>query len=200
MYIAIAGNIGSGKSCLARMLSEALGWRVMSDSEENPYIGDFYNNMNRWAFNLQVYFLGKRLRQISAIDCSGENRILDRTVYEDAEVFAKNLFNSSVISHRDYETYKQLYDFTVSHLPKPDLLIYLKASHTTLKSQIQKRGRPYELSIDEGYLRRLNSLYNEWISTYSGKLMVIEVAKTDFVNDDECFESIVREVRSLIGK
>lgn len=200
MYIAIAGNIGSGKSCLAQLLSDKLGWRVMSDSSENPYLGDFYDDMRSWAFNLQVYFLGKRLRQISAIECSGENRILDRTIYEDAEVFAKNLHNSSLLSNRDFQSYMQLYDFTVSHLPKPDLLIYLKASPATLKSQIQKRGRPYELSIDEKYLRRLNSLYNEWIANYDGKLLVIEVAKSDFVNDNKVFQDIVDKVRQIINE
>lgn len=198
MYIAIAGNIGSGKSCLSQLLSNELGWRVMHDSEENPYIGDFYNDMRRWSFNLQIYFLGKRLRQISSVVCSGENRILDRTVYEDAQVFAKNLHNASLISHRDFESYMQLYDFTVSHLPKPDLLIYLKASPRTLKSQIQKRGRPYELSIDEGYLRSLNSLYNEWIAGYDGKLLVIDVAKSDYVNNPEELKSIVDKVRSML--
>lgn len=199
MYIAIAGNIGSGKSTLAYLLGERLKWRTVADSEENPYIDDFYEDMRRWSLNMQVYFLGMRLDQLTNLFASGDNGIIDRTIYEDAEVFACNLHNIGLLSSRDYISYRQLYDFTADHLPKPDLLIYLKANVPTLISQIQRRGRSYEASIEVDYLERLNELYEDWIANYKGKVMVIDVYKDDFMTDKVAREKILSQVETQLS-
>lgn len=199
MYIAIAGNIGSGKSTLAHMLGERLGWKTIADSEENPYIDDFYEDMRRWSLNLQVFFLGMRLEQLTKLFASGENGIIDRTIYEDAEVFACNLRESGLLSSRDYQSYRQLYSFTAEHLPKPDLLIYLKASVPTLVSQIQRRGRSYESAIEVEYLEKLNKLYDEWIERYKGNVMVVDVYKEDFMTDEGAREQILSRVEQMMS-
>lgn len=200
MYIAISGNIGSGKSCLAQMIGERLGWEIHTDTDQNPYIEDFYEDMRRWSMNLQVYFLGKRLDQISHIISNGQHAIIDRTIYEDAEIFALNLHRSGLLTSRDYQSYITLYDFTARHLPLPDLLIYLRASTPTLVSQIQRRGRPYETAIDQQYLGHLSSLYESWIATYPGKLLIVDVDKEDFVTDPEVKEDILKRVENQITK
>lgn len=198
MYIAIAGNIGSGKSTLAYLLGGRLKWNTIADSEENPYIDDFYEDMRRWALNMQIYFLGMRMEQLSSLFASGQNGIIDRTIYEDAEVFACNLHGSGFMSSRDYHCYRQLYSFTAEHLPKPDLLIYLKANVPTLISQIQRRGRSYEASIDALYLEKLNELYEAWIAGYDGKVMVVDVYQDDFMTDEGARERILSQVEAML--
>ena len=208
MYIAIAGNIGSGKTYLTELLSARLGWEAQYEETENPYIGDFYDDMKRWAFNLQVYFLGKRQRQIDAIasreiECRAEGTgvqsvVVDRTIYEDAQVFATNLHRVGVLSSRDYTTYMQLYRFTEANLLRPRLLVYLRASVPTLVSQIQRRGRVYEASIDAAYLEVLNRLYEEWIVTYDGPKLIVDVDREDFVTDPSAREAILERIAKQI--
>ncbi len=203
MYIAIAGNIGSGKTYLTELLSNRLGWEAQYEETENPYIGDFYDDMKRWAFNLQVYFLGKRQRQIDAIasrETEADSRpvVVDRTIYEDAQVFATNLHRAGVLSSRDYTTYMQLYRFTVANLLRPQLLVYLRASVPTLVSQIQRRGRVYEASIDAAYLEGLNRLYEEWIETYDGPKLIVDVDREDFVTDSAARETILERIAKQI--
>ncbi|WP_294598586.1 deoxynucleoside kinase [uncultured Rikenella sp.] len=203
MYIAIAGNIGSGKTYLTELLSNRLGWEAQYEETENPYIGDFYDDMKRWAFNLQVYFLGKRQRQIDAIasrETEADSRpvVVDRTIYEDAQVFATNLHRAGVLSSRDYTTYMQLYRFTVANLLRPRLLVYLRASVPTLVSQIQRRGRVYEASIDAAYLEGLNRLYEEWIETYDGPKLIVDVDREDFVTDPAAREAILERIAKQI--
>lgn len=194
MYIAIAGNIGSGKTYLAHLIGGSLGWETYYENSDNPYIGDFYEDMPRWSFNLQIYFLGKRLGQMSAIARSEVDTVADRTIYEDAQVFAAHLHNSGLLSSRDYETYMQVYDFTVSQLPIPDLLIYLRASAVTLVNQIRHRGRSYEAAIDENYLDSLSRLYEEWITGYKGRLMIVDIDDEDFVNDPSARARVLERV------
>ena len=196
MYIAIAGNIGSGKTYLAELISDKLGWQTYYENSDNPYIGDFYNDMLRWSFNLQVYFLGKRLGQVSSIVESGVNTVADRTIYEDARVFAAHLHKAGLLPTRDYETYMQVYGFTVSQLPLPDLLIYLRASSVTLVNQIRHRGRSYEAAIDERYLESLSGLYEEWIGEYPGKLLVIDIDKEDFITDEKVRGKILERIEA----
>lgn len=199
MYIAIAGNIGSGKSYLTKLLSEKLGWLShYENSSDNPYIGDFYEDMQRWSFNLQVYFLGRRLQQMVDIVSGGCNTVVDRTIFEDARVFATNLHNSGLLSTRDYETYMQIYNFTISLLPEPDLLIYLRASTVSLVGQIRRRGRAYESAIDEGYLDGLNQLYEEWISEYRGKVLIVDIDREDFVTDTHARDLLLDKIRERI--
>lgn len=200
MYIAIAGNIGSGKTYLTELLSQRLGWEAQYEESENPYIGDFYEDMKRWAFNLQVYFLGKRQRQIDGIAAlpEGRNVVVDRTIYEDARVFATNLHHAGLLSSRDYTTYMQLYNFTVANLLRPVLLVYLRASVPTLVSQIQRRGRVYEASIDGNYLEGLNKLYEEWIGSYDGPKLVVDVDREDFVTDPAAGEDILTRIEGHV--
>ena len=200
MYIAIAGNIGSGKTYLTELLSQRLGWEARYEESENPYIGDFYEDMRRWAFNLQIYFLGKRQRQIDSIAALPANRhvVVDRTVYEDACVFATNLHQSGLLSSRDYNTYMQLYNFTVANLLRPTLLVYLRASVPTLVSQIQRRGRVYETAIDSTYLEGLNQLYEAWIGIYEGPKLIVDVDHEDFVTDPAARENILTHIEQLI--
>lgn len=200
MYIAIAGNIGSGKTYLTELLSQRLGWEARYEESENPYIGDFYEDMRRWAFNLQIYFLGKRQRQIDSIAALPADRhvVVDRTVYEDACVFATNLHQSGLLSSRDYNTYMQLYNFTVANLLRPTLLVYLRASVPTLVSQIQRRGRVYETAIDSTYLEGLNQLYEAWIGTYKGPKLIVDVDHEDFVTDPAARENILTHIEQLI--
>lgn len=198
MYISIAGNIGSGKTYLTELLSEHLGCGARYEESENPYIGDFYEDMYRWSFNLQIYFLGKRQRQIDAITANGRDVVVDRTIYEDANVFATNLRNAGLLTSRDYTTYMQLYDFTVANLPAPRLLIYLRASVPTLISQIQRRGRVYESSIDRQYLDSLNLLYEDWIDRYTDPKIIIDVDRDDFIIDPLARQTILEHIESVI--
>ena len=198
MYIAVAGNIGSGKTSLSEILSQRCGLSTYQEDENNPYIGDFYEDMNRWAFNLQVYFLGSRIRQARAVLNRTGELIQDRTIYEDANIFAANLRDIGLISSLDYQTYLEIYDLATGLLPQPDLLIYLKASVPALISQIQKRGRVYEMSIREDYLERLNQKYNEWIENiYTGEVFLIDIDREDFVMNPAVIDRVVARIGEI---
>jgi len=197
-HIAVSGNIGAGKTTLSEMLGKQFGWEVhYEDANANPYLSDFYNDMNRWSFNLQIYFLNSRYRQILDIQDGDRVIIQDRTIYEDANIFAPNLHEMSLMDQRDFDNYRTLFDIMTSQINPPDLLIYLKASIPTLVGHIQKRGRDYEGNISLDYLKRLNKKYNDWIKTYSrGKLMVIDCDQTDFLGNPEDFGKIVQQINS----
>ena len=177
MHIAIAGNIGSGKTTLAGLLAKHYGWTPhYEDVDDNPYLNDFYEDMLRWSFNLQIYFLNSRFRQVIEIRKSGKTVIQDRTIYEDAFIFAPNLHSMNLMSTRDFENYSSLFNLMSSFIQPPDLLIYLRASVPTMVQQIQKRGREYESSIRLDYLKGLNERYEEWITNYKlGKLLIVDV-------------------------
>ncbi|MBS4013165.1 MAG: deoxynucleoside kinase [Bacteroidetes bacterium] len=200
MHIAIAGNIGSGKTTLASLLSKHYGWEVhYEDVESNPYLNNFYEDMQRWSFNLQVYFLNSRFRQIVDIRKSGRTVIQDRTIYEDAYIFAPNLHAMGLMSTRDFDNYSSLFQLMSSFLEGPDLLIYLKASVPTLVSQIQKRGRDYENSIRLDYLKRLNERYEDWTGGYKlGKLLVIDVDNNKFSENPEDLGDVIRKIDAEI--
>ncbi len=203
MYIAIAGNIGSGKTTLTQMLTERYQAKAYLEEVDNPYIGDFYEDMNRWSFNLQISFLGSRIRQ--TMEMLADNRegmiVQDRTIYEDAHIFADNLHEMGLMATRDIETYMKIFQLVTSFIPRPDMLIYLKASVPTLISQIRKRGREYEMNIDELYLNRLNDKYNHWIDTiYDGPIFVVDKDHEDFVSNPEVFERICAHIDALKTK
>ncbi len=187
MHVAIAGNIGSGKTTLTRLMAKHFGWKPhYEDVDHNPYLHSFYEDMQRWSFNLQVYFLNSRFRQVVEIRQSGKNIIQDRTIYEDAYIFAPNLHEMNLMSTRDFENYRSLFELMNTFIQPPDLLIYLKASVSTLVEQIQKRGRDYEESIRLDYLKLLNNRYEGWIKGYdSGKLLIINVDDMDFNNPED---------------
>lgn len=201
MYIAIAGNIGSGKTTLTQILTKRYDAKCYLEECDNPYIGDFYEDMNRWAFNLQISFLGSRIQQ--TMDMLADNRdsgaiFQDRTIYEDAHIFADNLHEMGLMASRDIETYMKLFRLMTTLIPKPDLLIYLKASVPTLISQIRKRGREYEMNIDELYLKRLNDKYNNWIDNiYEGDVLVVDKDHEDFVSDPTVLEKICARLDAL---
>lgn len=196
MHIAICGNIGSGKTTLAKMLSRHYGWQAELESvEDNPYLADFYEDMERWSFHLQVYFLNSRFTQVKKIKESWQSTIQDRTIYEDAYIFASNLHTSGFINDRDYSSYLSLFESMLQHVEPPDLLIYLKADIPKLISQIEKRGRDYENAIRLDYLKNLNEHYKNWIGSYDlGKLLVIDVNNMDFVAKREDFADIVSKI------
>ncbi len=195
MHIAIAGNIGSGKTTLTRLLSKHYGWEAhYEDVDTNPYLNNFYEDMKRWSFNLQVYFLNSRFRQVVEIRKQDRKVIQDRTIYEDAYIFAPNLHSMGLMSSRDFNNYSSLFELMSSFIQPPDLLIYLKAGVPTLVSQIQKRGRDYENSIRLDYLKKLNERYEEWISGYDlGKLLIINV-------DDIKFDERQKDLGQVIHK
>lgn len=200
MHVAIAGNIGSGKTTLTTKLAKHYKWQAhYEDVENNPYLNDFYKDMQRWSFNLQVYFLNSRFRQILNIKSSGKDFIQDRTIYEDAFIFAPNLHAMGLMSTRDFENYQQLFSLMDSFVQGPDLLIYLRASTTTLVSQIQKRGRDYENSIRLDYLTRLNERYEAWISEYGkGKLLIIDVDDINFSENEEDLGRVITKIDAEI--
>jgi len=200
MHVAIAGNIGSGKTTLTTKLSKHYKWEAhYEDVENNPYLNDFYKEMQRWSFNLQVYFLNSRFRQILNIKSSGKDFIQDRTIYEDAFIFAPNLHAMGLMSTRDFDNYQQLFGLMDSFIQGPDLLIYLRASTTTLVSQIQKRGRDYESSIRLDYLTRLNERYEAWISEYAkGKLLIIDVDEINFSEEKEDLGKVITKIDAEI--
>lgn len=182
-FLAIAGNIGAGKSSLTGLLARHYNWNAVYESvDDNPYLADFYEDMKRWSFNLQIYFLSSRFRHQKQLMLSPDNFIQDRTIYEDVEIFAKNLYEMSLMSERDYSNYKALFAEMVSYLKPPDLLIYLRAKVPTLVHQIQKRGRDYENTIRIDYLERLNKHYEDWIDRYPHSKLIIETDDLDFVN------------------
>ncbi|MFB6318601.1 deoxynucleoside kinase [Saccharicrinis sp. FJH54] len=195
MHIAVAGNIGAGKTTLTSLLAKHYAWTPHYESvDQNPYLDDFYEDMKRWSFNLQVYFLNSRFGQMLKIRETGEDVIQDRTIYEDAHIFAPNLREMGLMTNRDYDNYESLFQLMVKLIQPPDLLIYLKASVPTLVNQIQKRGREFEASIRLDYLKSLNERYEEWIKNYDyGKLLVIDVDKTNFAEN-------TTELRSVINK
>ncbi|MBP6126579.1 deoxynucleoside kinase [Flavobacterium sp.] len=201
MHIAIAGNIGAGKTTLTKLLSKHFKWEAhFEDVDDNPYLDDFYHSMERWSFNLQIYFLNSRFRQILEIRKSGKKTIQDRTIYEDAFIFAPNLHAMGLMSNRDYTNYKLLFDLMEGLVGAPDLLIYLRSSIPNLVGQIHKRGRDYENSISIDYLSRLNERYEAWVTTYTkGKLLIIDVDDIDFVNNPEDLGNIINRIDAEIN-
>ncbi|MBP1656005.1 MAG: deoxynucleoside kinase [Bacteroidetes bacterium] len=197
VFVAVAGNIGSGKSSLTRLLSSANGWTPMYESvEDNPYLSDFYKDMRRWSFQLQVYFLSNRFRSHKSITEGSRSVVLDRVIYEDAEIFARNLFEIGNMEERDYNNYVALYNVMTEYLHPPDLLIYLRASMTTLLRQISLRGRDFEQSISREYLEQLNRHYERWISHYTkGKVLIIESDNLDYVNRKEDLDRVMAMVK-----
>jgi deoxyadenosine/deoxycytidine kinase len=192
MHIAIAGNIGSGKTTLTRMLAAHFHWTPKFESVDyNPYLADFYNDMERWSFNIQIYFLNKRFLDVVEINKHNEVIVQDRSIYEDACIFAPNLHNMGLMSTRDYENYASLFSLMVSLVKAPDLLIYLRSSIPHLVGNIQKRGREYESSIRLDYLKGLNALYEQWVENYKdGKLLILDVDKLNFEEKPEDFSRI----------
>ncbi len=203
MYIAIAGNIGSGKTTLTKMLEEHYGAKPYYEDLTNPYLDDFYEDMNRWSFNLQAYFLATRIEQTQLMiaDLSSSqvksHIIQDRTIYEDAEVFARNLNEMGLMSTRDFNTYYMNFELFSRQIPTPDLLIYLHGSVKKLREQIVKRGREYELNIEKEYLERLNEKYNNWIEGYEGRILFVDVDREDFESDSAAFERIYRNIDKI---
>lgn len=195
-HIAICGNIGSGKTTLTEKLSKHYGWNALFESvDHNPYLRDFYGDMTRWAFHLQIYFLNSRFRQVNAIRESERTIIQDRTIYEDAFIFAANLRKSGHMSERDYQTYLDIFNSMISFVKAPDILIYLKADIPKLVEQIEKRGRDYEYAIRIDYLKNLNEHYENWIGSYKlGKLLIIDVNNLDFVQRVEDFSFIANRI------
>jgi deoxyadenosine/deoxycytidine kinase len=201
MHIAIAGNIGSGKTTLTGLLSKHYKWDAQyEDVDENPYLNDFYEDMQRWSFNLQIYFLNSRFNQIMDIRNSGKNVIQDRTIYEDAYIFAPNLHAMGLMTTRDFENYYSLFCLMDNFIQAPDLLIYLRASTPTLVSQIQKRNRDYENAIRLDYLKRLNERYEAWIQEYKkGKLLIIDVDNNKFSENQEDLGEIINKIDAEIN-
>ena len=200
MHIAVAGNIGAGKTSLTEILAKHYGWMPhYEDADENPYLNDFYKDMQRWSYNLQIYFLNSRFHDIMGIHRLGENVIQDRTIYEDAEIFAPNLHDMGLMSTRDFNTYRSLYEMINRLVKAPDLLIYLRASVPTLVRQIQKRGREYEASIRPNYLEQLNNRYEAWISNYNySKLVIFNVDEMDFISEPKKLDKITDSINSEI--
>ena len=196
MHVAIAGNIGAGKTTLTRLLAKHYNWHPQfEDVVDNPYLDDFYNAMERWSFNLQVYFLNSRFRQLLDIREGNKDVIQDRTIYEDAHIFAPNLHAMGLLTNRDYNNYRSLFDLMESVVEGPDLLIYLRSSIANLVAQIQKRGREYENSISIDYLSRLNERYEAWIHNYNkGNLLIIDVDNINFVDNPEDLGNIINRI------
>jgi len=203
MHIAVVGNIGAGKTTLTELLARHLNYEPQFEAvDHNPYLEDFYGDMKRWSFNLQIYFLNSRFQQIMEIQNSQKNIIQDRTIYEDAYIFAENLHDMGLMTTRDYENYRAIFDNITSFIKPPDLLIYLKASVPTLVNNIQRRGREYEAGIRLDYLSKLNEKYKNWIDNYTvGKLLVLDKDNLDFANNPEdlgfVIQSIERDIHGL---
>ncbi len=198
MHIAVAGNIGSGKTTLTALLSKHFDWEPHFESvEDNPYLHSFYEDMQRWSFNLQIYFLNNRFRQIVKIRESGRKVIQDRTIYEDAHIFAPNLHEMNLMATRDFDNYRSLFDLMSTFIKPPDLLIYLRASVPTLVRQIQKRGRDYEESIRLDYLKQLNQRYEEWIEHYDqGKKLIVNVDSMDFTTNPDDLGFVIERINA----
>ena len=200
MHIAIAGNIGAGKTSLTELLAKHYKWEAhFEDVIDNPYLDDFYNHMERWSFNLQIYFLKSRFQQLLKIKESKKPIIQDRTIYEDAHIFAPNLKAMGLMNQRDFKNYQELFELLESLIKGPDLLVYLRSSIPNLVNKIHKRGRDYENSISIDYLSRLNERYEAWISTYDkGEILVIDVDDLDFVEKKDDFMKIVSKIDGLV--
>lgn len=201
MHIAIAGNIGSGKTTLTKLLAARYGWKPRFEPvDNNPYLEDFYHDMNRWSFNLQVYFLNKRFKEVVEISKSTDTIIQDRTIYEDACIFAPNLHDQGYMSDRDFKNYTDLFNLMMSLVKKPQLMIYIRSSIPTLVKHIEKRGRDYEKSIRIDYLTGLQKRYDDWLSTYDGELITIDGDKINFEDSKEDFRKITDMIdASLYG-
>ena len=200
MHIAVAGNIGAGKTTLTELLAKYYGWEArFEDIDQNPYLESFYQDMQRWAFNLQIYFLNSRFRQIVEIRKSGKDVIQDRTIYEDAYIFAPNLHEMSLMTTRDFDNYRSLFELMSSLIQPPDLLIYLRSSVPNLVKRIQERGREYENSIRLDYLKKLNERYETWIANYNkGNLLIIDTDHIDFKNSREDLGTIIDKINAEI--
>lgn len=200
MHIAIAGNIGSGKTTLTTLLSNHYKWEAhYEDVDDNPYLNDFYEDMQRWSFNLQVYFLNSRFNQVLSIRESGKTVIQDRTIYEDAHIFAPNLHAMGLMTSRDFNNYFSLFELMSKLIEPPDLLIYLRASVPTLVNQIQKRGRDYENTIRLDYLTRLNERYEAWVENYKlGKILIVDVNNLDFPNSPKDLSYVIDKIEAKI--
>ncbi|RPG67720.1 MAG: deoxynucleoside kinase [Flavobacteriaceae bacterium TMED42] len=196
MYVAVAGNIGAGKTSLAELLSKHYGWEAhFEDVIDNPYLDDFYNHMERWSFNLQIYFLNSRFGQLKNFKASNKDLIQDRTIYEDARIFAPNLHAMGLMNQRDFNNYQSLFGLMESMVEAPDMLIYLRSSIPNLVHKIHKRGREYENSISIEYLSRLNERYEAWISAYDkGKLLIVDVDQFDFVENKSDLGKIIEKI------
>ena len=191
MHIAIAGNIGAGKTTLTTMLAKRYGWKAHFEPvDNNPYLADYYEDMNRWAFNLQIYFLNKRFRDVVEISRSADTVIQDRTIFEDARIFAPNLHDMGLMSDRDFDNYTHLFDLMLSLVKLPDLLIYIRCSVPHLIDHIQMRGREYEQTMRIDYLRGLNERYEEWIKSYDRHLMIVDGDNIDFANNSQDFQKV----------
>ena len=201
MHIAIAGNIGAGKTSLTKLLSKHYKWQPHYEEVlENPYLDDFYNEMERWSFNLQIFFLNSRFSQLIEIQKSGKNIIQDRSIYEDAFIFAPNLNSMGLLTQRDFQNYKSLFELMETMVTGPDLMIYLRSSIPNLVNQIHKRGRAYEASISIDYLSRLNERYEAWVQEYKkGKLLIIDVDEINFVDNKVHLNSIIEKVDSEVN-
>jgi deoxyadenosine/deoxycytidine kinase len=201
MHIAIAGNIGAGKTSLTELISKHYGWEASyEDVIDNPYLDDFYNHMERWSFNLQIYFLKSRFQQFLNIKNGKKTIVQDRTIYEDAHIFAPNLKAMGLMNQRDFKNYQELFELMESLIKGPDLLIYLRSSIPNLVNKIHKRGREYENSISIDYLSRLNERYEAWTSTYDkGKIIIIDVDEIDFVENKEDLNSIISQIDKAIS-
>lgn len=199
-FVAIAGNIGAGKSTLTRLLSDALGWEPFYEADvENPYLADFYTDMSTWSFHSQVFYLGKRLEHHRQLVDHPGSVVQDRTVYEDAEIFACNLYNQGNMSERDYDAYRRLYRAVSSFLPPPDLVVYLRANVDTLVKHIVRRGRDYERSIAPEYLEQLNSLYEGWIRDWTlSPVLTIEIDDLDFLQNRADFNTMLQQVKGAL--
>jgi len=200
MHIAVAGNIGSGKTTLTSLLAKHFGWEAhFEDVDDNPYLNDFYNDMQRWSFNLQIYFLNTRFNQILSFRRSGKTLVQDRTIYEDAYIFAPNLHAMGLMSTRDFENYFTLFNMLSSLTQPPDLIIYLRASVPTLVRQIQKRGRKYEDNIRLDYLKRLNERYEAWVESYNlSKMLIVDVDSYNFIDKPEDLSVVMDKVNAEI--
>lgn len=196
-HIAVAGNIGSGKTTLTRLLSRHYGWQAhYEEVNDNPYISDFYKDMKHWSFHMQVYYLNQRFRQVLEFRDNSEPVIQDRTIYEDAYIFSTNLHEMGLMSERDYGCYQELFETLNKLVQPPDLLIYLRASIPSLVDQIQKRGRNYEDSIRLDYLKKLNHRYDAWIKDYNGRLLIVDIDEINFAENSEDLGEIINRIES----
>lgn len=202
IFIAVAGNIGTGKTTLAQMLSQRFGWAAHFESvSDNPYLADFYRDMSRWSFPLQIFFLNNRFKAHQSITRGTQSAIQDRSIYEDANIFARNLFEQGQMEERDYRNYLDLYNVMCEYLTPPDLVIYLRKSLPNLKSQIAMRGRDYERNIPDEYLSNLNRYYDDWMLNYDqGKKLIIDSDGMDFVKNPTDFDQILRSIISALDQ